>query len=590
MEQKSIIYKNILENMSDGVMTIDLKGQIITFNPAAANILGLKEEDVLGKKFAQVFFEYEGNDDFNQAILDAIYESNVGHRAMVDFDTGEKIVSLALSTSFLQDRRGSDLEKVAVIAVFSDVTEVKKLRDAEIRLTEDLKAKHEELRDAYLKIEESNENLNAALKRVQVVRIVATIFIIAIFLGTGLFMWNKKPAAKAKTMSRSFESAQDVTQLNTFAVQPRSVSSTISLPGILEPLKVVNVVSPLTGKVKERLFSYGDYVKKGQVLVKMDTSEVEVRYREAKAAFMKSLQRLRELKDWENGSEVRRSRRSLTMAKRSLESQQRRLDDTERLYEKGIVPASEYESAKEQLHNLKLDYKAAREELNSVFERGSAENIEIARLETENARTKLSYLKDQMKTSTIVAPVSGIVILPDVTKDKRDSKTIEKGVTFDQGQVMVLIGDLEGLSVKTKVDEVEISKIKKGQKVIVSGDAFSDISLDGEISHISSQATKERDIPTFEITVNVKHLSPEHRKWARLGMSANLEIVIYSKSDALLVPIDCVKSIGSDLLVRIRDKETLKIKEVKVETGITTLDSVEILKGLKPGDEVVIGN
>jgi len=57
-----------------------------------------------------------------------------------------------------------------------------------------------------------------------------------------------------------------------------------------------------------------------------------------------------------------------------------------------------------------------------------------------------------------------------------------------------------------------------------------------------------------------------------------------------MVPIDCVKSIGSDLLVRIRDKETLKIKEVKVETGITTLDSVEILKGLKPGDEVVIGN
>ena len=67
MEQESIIYKNILANMSDGVMTIDLKGQIITFNPAAANILGLKEEDVLGKKFAQVFFEYEGNDDFNQA-------------------------------------------------------------------------------------------------------------------------------------------------------------------------------------------------------------------------------------------------------------------------------------------------------------------------------------------------------------------------------------------------------------------------------------------------------------------------------------------------------------------------------------------
>lgn len=587
MEQESIIYKNILANMSDGVMTIDLKGQIITFNPAAASILGLKEEDVLGKKFAQVFFEYEGNDDFNQAILDAIYESNVGHSTMVDFDTGKGVVSLSLSTSFLHDSRDGELKKVAIIAVFSDVTEVKKLRDAEIRLTEDLKAKHGELQDAYLKIEESNENLNAALKRVQVVRIFATIFIIAIFLGTGLFMWNKKPAARAKTMSRALESVQDVTQLSTFAVQPRSVSSTISLPGILEPLKVVNVVSPLAGKVKERLFNYGEHVEKGQVLVKMDTSEVEVRYREAKGAYMKSLQMLRELEDWENGSEVRRSRRSLTMAKRSMESQQRRLEDTERLYEKGIVPASEYESAKEQLHNLNLDYKAAQEELKSVLERGSAENIEIARLETENTRVKVEYTKAQMKMAAIVAPVSGIVILPDTAKDKRDSKTVEKGVTFDQGQVMVLIGDLAGLSVKTRVDEVEISKIKKGQKVIVSGDAFSDISLDGEISHISSQATKQGEIPSFEITVKVKHISAEHRRWTRLGMSANLEVVIYSKSNALMVPIDCVKSIGSDRLVRVRDRATQELREVKVETGITTLDSVEILKGLNPGDEVV---
>ena len=590
MEQESIIYKNILANMSDGVMTIDLKGQIITFNPAAANILGLKEEDVLGKKFAQVFFEYEGNDDFNQAILDAIYESNVGHRAMVDFDTGKGIVSLSLSTSFLHDRRDGELEKVAIIAVFSDVSEVKKLRDAEMRLTEDLKAKHGELQDAYLKIEESNENLNSALKRVQVVRIFATIFIIAIFLGTGLFMWNKKPAARATTAGRSLETRKDATQLGTFVVQTRSVSSTISLPGILEPLKVVNVVSPLAGKIKERLFNYGEHVEKGQALVKMDTSEVEVRYREAKGAYMKSLQMLRELENWVNGSEVRRSRRSLTMAKRSMESQQRRLEDTERLYEKGIVPASEYESAKEQLHNLKLDYKAAQEELKSVLERGSSENIEIARLETENTRVKVRYTKAQIKMATIVAPVSGIVILPDTAKDKRDSKTVEKGVTFDQGQVMVLIGDLAGLSVKTRVDEVEISKIKKGQKVIVSGDAFSDISLDGEISHISSQATKQGDVPSFEITVKVKQLSAEHRKWARLGMSANLEVVIYNKSDALMVPIDCVKSIGSDWLVRVRDRATREIREIKVETGITTLDSVEILKGLKPGDEVVKGN
>jgi multidrug efflux pump subunit AcrA (membrane-fusion protein) len=320
----------------------------------------------------------------------------------------------------------------------------------------------------------------------------------------------------------------------------------------------------------------------------MDTSEVEVRYREAKAAYMKSLQQLRELEDWKNGSEVRRSRRSLTMSKRALESQQRRLEDTERLFQKGIVPASEYDSAKEQLNNLLLDHKAAQEELKSVLERGSPENVEIARLETENARIKVRDLKEQMQRSIVTAPVSGIVILPDVTKGKGDSKIVQRGMSFEQGQAMFMIGDLAGLSVKTKVDEVEISKIKQGQRVIVSGDAFSGISLDGEIAHISSQAVKKGSIPSFDITINVKEITPEQKRRARLGMSANLEVVIYSKTDALMVPIGCVTSSGSDRVVRIKDRKTQEIREVKVETGITTLDSVEILKGLKPGDEVVL--
>jgi len=91
MEQESVISQNILQNMSGGVMTIGLTGEIITFNPAAEKVLGLRKDEVLGKKFAQVFFEHEGNDDFNQAILDAIYESSVSHNRTVDFNTGKRL-------------------------------------------------------------------------------------------------------------------------------------------------------------------------------------------------------------------------------------------------------------------------------------------------------------------------------------------------------------------------------------------------------------------------------------------------------------------------------------------------------------------
>ena len=590
MNKNFVIYKSILQNMSDGVMTLNLKGKIITFNKAAADILGLDRKEVLGKKFAEIFLEYDGNDDFNQAILDAVYESDVGHSKVVDVEIGDKRLSLSMSTSFLQRMKDGKAEKLGVIAVFSDMTELKKLRDAEIRLSEDLKAKHAELQGAYLKIEDSNQHLKTVLKRVQVVRIIATLFIIAIFLGTGLFVWGENPIMKLKSARTrtSGQTPEQPGQTRTIPVIPRPVSSTISMPGILEPLNVVNVVSPFTGKVKDKKFDYGDRVEKGQVLLTMDTSPLEIQYRDARAALIKTLQKFRELKNWEEESEVHTANRSLTKAKRSLESQKRKLQETERLYQKGIVPASEYDSAKEQYRNLELDYKASQEALAEVLEKGDRENLNIARFEMENAKIKAEDLKEKIDQATLTAPVSGVVIRPILTANTKKTETLQKGAAFEQGQVVVSVGDLERMSVKTNVDEVEISKIMEGQMVMVTGDAFAGINLEGKVATISSQATQEDRIPKFDVTVHVNRLTPGQQKVVRLGMSANLEVMIYNNPDALMVPIVAVRQKGSERFVKIKDKKTQKIEDIKVETGITTLDAVEITKGLKAGDAVVI--
>jgi len=74
----------------------------------------------------------------------------------------------------------------------------------------------------------------------------------------------------------------------------------------------------------------------------------------------------------------------------------------------------------------------------------------------------------------------------------------------------------------------------------------------------------------------------------RLGMSSNLSILILNKPDAILVPINAVRTDGDNRVVTVIDKTNRERKTVKVETGITTLDSVEIIKGLNRGDEVVL--
>ena len=78
-EHTDFIRERILQDMSEGVMTIGLDGIITYVNPAALRILDRRSEELLGQRFARCFFEYPENDGFNQAILDAVYDTTVSH-------------------------------------------------------------------------------------------------------------------------------------------------------------------------------------------------------------------------------------------------------------------------------------------------------------------------------------------------------------------------------------------------------------------------------------------------------------------------------------------------------------------------------
>ena len=126
MRSSELIHKSIMHDMTEGVMTIGLDGVISYVNPAASSILGISADELIGKKFIQCFFENPENDAFNQTILDAVYDSAVTHKNLVSYDTGSSIRQLHVTTSYLRDGG----EKVGVIAVLSDISELTELRDA----------------------------------------------------------------------------------------------------------------------------------------------------------------------------------------------------------------------------------------------------------------------------------------------------------------------------------------------------------------------------------------------------------------------------------------------------------------------------
>lgn len=120
------IRESIMRDMSEGVMAIGMDGIISYINPVAAQILDRDIEDLTGKKFMHCFFEHKENDAFNQAVLDAIYDSSVSHRNVVPYFTGVQTRQLHVTTSYLR----SGEEKVGVVAVLSDISELTELRDA----------------------------------------------------------------------------------------------------------------------------------------------------------------------------------------------------------------------------------------------------------------------------------------------------------------------------------------------------------------------------------------------------------------------------------------------------------------------------
>lgn len=582
MKRDTIIAGKILEDMSDGVMTISLEGKIVTFNPAAARILGISQKEALEKSFGELFLLAEENDDFNQTILDAIYESSTSHNRIVSYTNQGTCLTLALTTTFLRSEDGSD-EKMGVIAVFSDITALQQLQEAEARMAEELKAKHKELQQAYLKTEQGNEQLQSALKKVQIIRNTATAFTILLFLGIGLFVWNRKPAGFTPTVTPP--PTRQAGGMTTLPVTPQPVSTSISLTGKLLPVQMVNLTSPISGKVGQILVRYGDVVKAGQPLVVMDTSEAQIKFREAKAAYIKALTSYKQMEKWDTSSDVARAHRSLAKAKLSLENQKKTLDESERLFKKGIIPATEYESARHQYSNQQMDYQSAEEELKAAKEKGNPDNQKVSRFELENAEARMKQTERDLSAATVLAPVSGIVMKPPASGQAKEGRTLERGTTFQQGELLLAIGDLSGFSVNAKVDEVDVTKIRLGQKVRVSGDAFPGEQLNGTIQSISPHAEEGeagKGVTSFGIRIVIDAVPPDLKKRIMVGMTAQLEIIIYEKTDALMVPLAAVREEnGKRYLIR-RKGETSE--KVEVATGYTTQDAVEITKGINAGD------
>ena len=588
-----LLHRNVLESMSEGVLTVTADGHIGILNPAASQLLGLDGAEVQGKSIAHVLMDREDLEAFNDVMLAAVYEGAVGSRSTIRLRLGDATErSVAVTTSYLVGREGGEHRKIGLVTVLDDVTEVEVLREAEREQAASISKQNVELRDAYSEIDAKNQALSVALKKVAAVRWIAMGLVVVLFAGAAWYARDEAGAALALGGSGASVAPQEAL---TVTVVPRRLVSTVSFVGRLTPRGEVSVTSRAAGKVAQVLFEYGDRVAAGQPLVELDTTETRRRFLEAQAGYLEARDKLRELENWEDSREIARARQSLTQAGMELEARKSKVDETALLLEQGVIPASEHRTAEQQFEAQLLRHEAAQRDLEAAQDKVDADAVRIAQLRLENAETRMQGLETTLEDAVVRAPVSGIVLQPGGKGGRRsggesDGDPLAAGQVVSEGGYLLSIADLGGLSVAGGIDEVDVVKVKPDQRVTISGDAFPDLVFEGRIARVSPQSKTGGNarVPMFDVTVAIDRLADEHLAQLRLGMSANVTVVTRDEAAALLVPLAAVQGGQGNYRVSLLDKDGGAPRDVRVEVGETTLYEVEITGGLKAGDEVIV--
>lgn len=334
------------------------------------------------------------------------------------------------------------------------------------------------------------------------------------------------------------------TKPNEVGSTPKTLDAALSLVGTIEAGNTISVTAPFDATIKEKGFAFDSEVSQGQLLLRLDTTELLNRIQESKVAMLKTAKALHELETWEKGAEVARAQRNSILARQQVEQSERKVQEADNLLRKGIIPRSEYDGLVEQLSSHNSQLAASLDDLRATREKANRSNLEIARIEFMQAQAKYKELSDGLALEKISALRAGIITKVPITSGQA-AATLEVGSRITKGQLLFNIASTDKFTVSAKVDEADIVDLTSGAKVSISMDSQDMLPIEGRLVEISAQAEPNGGISrsaVFDIKIELPELDVQQRSRLRVGMSCNVSIdktpkVITAKSPTNSNPI-----------------------------------------------------
>jgi HlyD family secretion protein len=360
---------------------------------------------------------------------------------------------------------------------------------------------------------------------------------------------------------RSLTKKDDSVSFETVKVQKGSISNTVTATGTIQAIKSITVGTQVSGIIQHIYVDFNDKVRKGQILAKLDSVPLK--------------------------SQLDQSRSAVDQAQAQLNYEEANYKRLKILYDKNLISQSDYDQA--------------------VF------NYENSKAAVSNAKSAYARSKVNLDYATIISPIEGVVL----------NRAVEEGQTvaasFNTPTLFTIVNDVTQMQVQTSVDEADIGKVREGQRVEFTVEAYPEMKFSGTVSQVRLQPVTTNNVVTY--VVIMKAPNPEGKLMP--GMTASTTIYVEEKKDALFIsgktlkfkpsasytgkifpgkmPEAGMKDMkapegmppmvqASNLKSRtiwIRDTAT-GLKPAMITTGIDNGSFVEIVSGLNENDEVVV--
>ncbi|KAB2964295.1 MAG: efflux RND transporter periplasmic adaptor subunit [Thermoanaerobaculia bacterium] len=337
----------------------------------------------------------------------------------------------------------------------------------------------------------------------------------------------------------------------------RDISQTVTASGQIHPRVKVDISAHVIGRIEELFVREGDRIEVGQPFLRLEQQAFTAARDDARARLAMA------------STELERARVALA-------DQQLRVERARRLGADGITARESLESAELQFTSARLQVRTAQEGVTQ-------------------ARALLVKAEDDLRKTTIFAPLAGRVI----ALNAEQGEVVVSGTMNNPASVIGTIADLSEVLAEVDVDETEIVHVRPGLSAEIRVDALPDSTYAGEVVEVGSSGYTKASQPDVQFfRVRILLAQPDDR--LRPGMSARAEILVTTRAEALVVPIQAVverrpteaeESAGAQEEVPVVFVVSGgKAAQKPVETGISDATHVEVVSGIAAGDEVVTGS